>query len=205
MARTTSSFDGGIRGSGKVAVKLRRLVGHTVGGLGDSWGIWRGNVASVSLGVGHRDTANDVDTDGGLKVSIANFEGTILSIVGHVVCATYPVVNVLAVRRLVSSGGRRVTDGEAEGVAPDEAVKNWTTKPGSHIRGAIDPPVPVVHLLVGAIVATAESIRIDKATKGVATLTRVVKSVSELAKGKVYSPNQHHGGLARLHSHPQPR
>ena len=124
MARTTAGLGGSIRGSGKVAVKLSRLVGHTVGGLGNSWGIWRGNVASVWLGVGHRDTARDVDTNGSLEVSFANFEGTALSIVGHVVCAAQTVVNVLAVRSLVRSGGRRVTDGEAELVTPDEAMRN---------------------------------------------------------------------------------
>jgi len=87
------------------------------------------------LSVSHGNAAGDVETSRNLQVGVANLEGTVLGIVGHVVRTSHAVVDVLAVSGLVCAARSRITDCDTKGIATHE------------VR-------PVDNLLVGVVVAT---------------------------------------------------
>lgn len=143
---------------GQGGVKSSRLVGDTVGRGGNDGGVRRGNITRGGLGVGHGDTVGDIDTGGSLEICVTNFEKATWSVAGHVVRAAHTVVNVLAVGALVTCGGGRVTNRDAEGVATHEVG-------------------PVNDLLVTVIVATVagEGVGVHQTTKGVPTQVSAVR------------------------------
>jgi hypothetical protein len=134
------------------------LVSNAVGRTGNNGSVGGAGDTSVGLRVCHRDAVGDVDTDGSFEISITYFEGTVLSIVGHVVRAANLIVSVLAVCRLVCTGGGGITDGEAKLVPTDEAV-------------------PVHDLLESVVVpiVAREGVRVHQATKRVATQVGTVR------------------------------
>lgn len=120
--RSTSS-SGRSSGDGRQArVQSSRLVSSAAGRRGDNRSVRRGEVATVRLSEGHGNAVLDVDADGGLEIRFANFKGTVLGVVRHVVSAAHAVVNVLAVRRLIGRRTRGVTDCETERVSTNEAA-----------------------------------------------------------------------------------
>lgn len=128
------------------------MVSNAVGRAGNNRSVGGAGNSSVGLRVRHRGAVANVETDGSFEISITNFEGAVLSVVRHVVRATYLIVSVLAVHALVCTGGGGVTDGEAELVSTDKAV-------------------PVHDLLERVVVPVVarESVGVHQATKRVAT------------------------------------
>lgn len=122
MGARCSSTSRGTSDRGKAGVESARLVCNTVGRRGDDRSVRSSDIASVRLGISHRDAVGSINSDGGLEIRVTNFKGTVLGVVGHVVRAAQTVVNVLTVGRLIFRRTRGIADGDTERVSTNEAA-----------------------------------------------------------------------------------
>lgn len=109
---------------GKSRVQRRGAVLHTVRGRRDNGGVRDRRDRTKRLGrleVRLRHATRYVHTGRSHVVAIAHLECTVLGVVGCIVCTAEAVVDVLAVRGCVLSGG--VADLDTESVPTHEAAR----------------------------------------------------------------------------------